>query len=65
MRKTSCKTVNCAIYKRLAEMQLSEHDRQLATYALRDAEAIVHAAIWVKERFAALGAMLPKLGFKH
>lgn len=65
MRKANCKAANSAIYKRLAEMQLSERDRQLATYALRDAEAMVHAVIWVKERISAFGARLPKLGFKH
>ena len=60
MRKANCKTVNCSIYQRLAEMQLDEHDRQLAVYALRDAEAIAGAMIWVKERIASLVAMLPK-----
>jgi hypothetical protein len=32
---------------------------------LRDAEAIADVVIWVKQRIASLGAMLPKLGFKH
>lgn len=63
MRKANCR--KSLICQRLAEMQLSEHDRQLATYALRDAEAIVHAAIWVKERFAVFGGVLLKPVFKH
>ena len=62
MRKANCKSIIC---QRLAEMQLSEHDRQLATHALRDAEAIVHGVIWVKERFAALGGVLLKPVFNH
>jgi hypothetical protein len=65
MRIAIRKTANNAIYKRLAEVRLSERDRQQAAYALRDAEAIVAAAVWVKESFASLGAMLPKPGFKH
>ena len=65
MSTMNCKTANSTIRKRLAEVRLSERDRQLAAYALRDAEAIVHAVIWVKERIASLGAALPKLGFKH
>ena len=63
MRKTNCS--KGTICQRLAEMQLSERDRQLARDALRDAEAIVHAVIWVKESIASLGVKLPKLVFKH
>ena len=65
MRKANRKTVNDAIYKWLAEGRISEHDQQRARYALRDAEAIVDAVIWVMERIASLGAMLLKPGFKH
>ena len=65
MRKANRKTVNDAIYKWLAEGRISERDRQRATHALRGAEAIVDAVIWVKERVASLGAMLLKPGFKH
>ena len=62
MSKTNCKKRNCVIYKQLDGMQLSEHERQRARYAVRDAEAIVHALIWVTEGIASLGAVLPKLG---
>ena len=65
MREAHRKTVNCAIYKQIAELRISEHDRQRAKYALRDAEAIVEAVSWVKERIASLGTMLLKPGFKH
>jgi hypothetical protein len=54
-----------SIYQRIAEIQLSDTDRRRAMYALRDAEAIADAVIWVKEGIASLGAILPKLGFKH
>ena len=65
MTKANCKTANCLIYKRLAEMQLSDHCQRLAVYAMRDAEAIADAVMWIKEKIAALGAVFPKLGFRH
>ena len=65
MRNNNCNSVNRTIYKRLAEIQLSDLDRQRATCALRDAEALADAVIWVKDRIASLGARLPRLGFKH
>jgi len=65
MRNSNCKRVICVINKRLAEIQLSDLDRQRATYALRDADAIVDALLWVKERIASLAAVLPKLSYKH
>ncbi|MGH8632840.1 MAG: hypothetical protein ACRET7_01765 [Burkholderiales bacterium] len=65
MGKAHRKTVNCAIYKQIAELCISEHDRQRATYALRGAEAIVDTVSWVKERIASLRSMFLKPGFKH
>ena len=65
MGKANRKTVHSAIYQQLAEVHISEHDLQRARYALRDAEAIVDAVFWVKERIASLGTMLLKPGFKH
>jgi len=65
MTTASCKTMCCSIYKRIAEIRLSEYDRRLAVYAMRDAEAIADAVVWAKDRIASLGAMLPKLGFKY
>jgi hypothetical protein len=52
-------------YKRLAEIPLSDLDRQRAACALRDAEALADAVIRVKDRIASLGARLPRLGFRH
>ena len=65
MRKANRKRVNDAIYKRLAEVRMSERDRERAASAIRHAEVIVDAAFWVKERIASLGAVLLKPGFKH
>ena len=65
MRKTNCSSFNCVIYRQLADVRMSEIERQRAEYALRDAHAIVDLMIWVKERMASLGAILPKLSYKH
>ena len=65
MGKANRNTVNSAIYQQIAEIRLSKHDRKCAAHALRHAEAIVDAVIWVKESIASLGAMLLKPGFKH
>ena len=65
MRTANRKTVASEIYSQLIEVRMSEHDRQLAPTALRDAEAIVDALLWIKARITAFGAMLPKRGFKH
>ena len=63
------RTANCnpsgVISRRIAEMQLGDYDKRVAVYAMHDGEAIADAVIWVKDRFASLGAILPKLGFKH
>ena len=65
MRKANRKTVNDAIYRRLAEVPMSDRDRERAISAIRHAEAIVDAVVWGKERIASLGAMLLKPGFKY
>ena len=65
MRKANCRSFNCVIYKQLADVRISEIDRRRAEYALRDAHAIVDVVIWVKERMASLGAILPKPSYKH
>ena len=64
MRTANCNTCS-VICRRLSEMQLGEYDRRVAVHAMRDAEAIADAVIWVKDRIASLGAILPKPGFKH
>jgi len=44
---------------------MSELDRQRAINAMRDAEAIADAIVWVKEKVAALGNYFLKPGLKH
>src|SRR5688572_13534601 len=65
MTKTSCNETNCIVFRRLAEIHMSAFDLQGAAHAMRDAEAIADAVIWMKERFASLCALILKPGFKH
>jgi hypothetical protein len=65
MKSANRKPVSNIIYRQLADVGMSEVDRQRAAYALGDAESIVDAVIRVKEGFASLGALLLKPVFKH
>lgn len=65
MSKANRKTASAAIYEQLADVRISDLERQRAGYALRDAEAIVDAVIRVKGEMASLGALLLRPGFKH
>ena len=64
MRKANRKG-NGLVYRRLAETRMNTHEREQAAHALRSAEAIVDAIVWVKDRIGAVSAMLPRPGFKH
>jgi hypothetical protein len=64
MRKANRNT-DQLINKRLAEVRISERARERASIALRDAEGIVNAIIWIREKLASLGSLLLKPGFKH
>jgi len=65
MRKANRDTLDGMIRKRLAEARMSDHDRERAAHALRDAEAIVDTLVWVKEKAASFGALLLNPGLKH
>jgi hypothetical protein len=64
MRKANRKT-NDLVYKRIGEVRLSEHERERVKYAMREAEAIVNAIFWVKDKVSSIGALVLKPGFKH
>ena len=64
MSKTTCTKLDCTIYRRLGEIQMSASDRQSASQAMREAEMIADAVIWVKNRIVSLCTILPKLGFR-
>ena len=64
MRKANVTVSNRLLETRLAETHMSEHDRSSAMSAMRDAEAIADAIVWVKEKVASIGALFLKPGFK-
>jgi len=64
MSKAICKS-NSTIYRRLAEIQQSESDRQSAMSAMRDAELIADAVVRAKDWLASLGALILKPGLKY
>ena len=65
MRKANERAVDSGIYARLREMRMSEHDRRVAMGALRDAEQIATAILWVTEKVYALGGVFLKPSLKH
>ena len=65
MRVSNAKGIDKGIYARLAEVQMSEADRQHATEALRQAEAIGDAILWIKEKLAGIGQAFLKPSLKH
>ena len=64
MRKANRKTNNL-IYQRIGEVRLSERDREKARNAVREAETIVNAILWIKEKLGSIGAFLLKPGYRH
>jgi len=65
MRKANERAVDSGIYGRLREMRMSEHDRRIAIGALRDAEQIAEAILWVTEKVTAFGGLFLKPSLKH
>ena len=64
MRKANV-TTSGLLEKRLAETNMSEHDRNHALNLLRDAEAIADTIVWVKEKIASVRGLFLKPGFKN
>lgn len=64
MRKANVNTSKL-LEKRLAETNMSEHDRDHALNLMRDAEAIADAIVWVKEKIASVRGLFLKPGFKN
>lgn len=65
MRKANVTMSNRLLETRLTQAQMSEHDRNRALSAMRDAEAIADGILWVKEKIASIGAVFLKPGFKN
>ena len=64
MRKANGKSIDL-IYKRIGEIRLNEHERERVRHAIREAETIVDAILWVREKLSSIGTLLLKPGFKH
>jgi hypothetical protein len=65
MRKANERPLDSGIYARLRDVQMSEADRHDAAMALRQAEQIADAFLWVKEKFADLGHSFMKPSLRH
>ena len=65
MRKSNERTLDSGIYARIRDVQMSEADRQYAIGALRQAERMADAYLWVTEKLADLGHLFLKPGLKH
>ena len=64
MRNYNERPLDSGIYARLWEVRISGVDRQNAIVALRQAERLVSAFLWVKEKLAGVGHVFLKPSLK-
>lgn len=58
--------IGSTIYDRINTVRMSDSERQAAINAMRNAETIANAVIWIGKKFEQLGAWLfLKPGLKH
>jgi hypothetical protein len=50
--------ISSTIYERIAAMDMSPAERQVALNAMQDAEMIADAVLWIKRKFERLGAVV-------
>ena len=65
MRKSNERTLDSGRDARIQEVQMSAADRQYSIDALRQAERMVDAFLWVKEKLADAGHVFLKPSLKH
>ena len=65
MRKSNETVYDSGIYARLRSVNMRESDRQRAVEALRQAEDIAEAIIWVQQKLASIGQVFLKPSLKH
>jgi hypothetical protein len=65
MRKANQIANDSKTYALLNSVPMSESERRLAVNAMRNAETIADALLWVSEKLRALGALFLKPGLKH
>ena len=64
MRKSNERVLDSRLYARLLDVQMSAAERQNAAEALAQAEQIVDAVVWVKEKIADIGHVFLKPSLK-
>jgi hypothetical protein len=60
MKEATCNSMNCIIYRQLADVRMSETERRRAEWAAHHAHSFVNALISVMERMTLLAATLRK-----
>ena len=65
MRNNTERPLDSGIYARLNEVRISNVDRQNAVVALRQAERLANAYLWVTEILAGVGHIFLKPSLKH
>ena len=65
MRKYNERPLDSGIYARLWEVRFSGVERQNAIVALRQAERLANAFLWVKEKLAGARHIFLKPSLKH
>ena len=65
MRKSNERGIDSGIYARLRTVNMTAADRQYAVDALRQAEEIVDAFIWVRQKLSSIGHAFLKPSLKH
>ena len=65
MRKSNERGFDSGIYARLRQVRMSRIEREHAVASLRQAEALVHAVLWARERIAACGNFFLKPALRH
>jgi hypothetical protein len=65
MRESNERIAITGIYARIRELPIPRADKEQAIQALRQAEAIGNAFVWIKERFSALGHAFLNPSLKH
>jgi hypothetical protein len=65
MRKANERSIDSGIYARVRAVRMSAADRQHAVDALRQAEELTDAILWVKQKLASIGLFFLKPSLKH
>jgi hypothetical protein len=65
MRKPNQMAFGSEVYALVHQSRMSESERHAALSAMRNAEAIVDAIVWVKGRISALGNYFLKPSLKN